>query len=95
MTRLQKHDTITRVENVAQRLFEERMLVITPKDSILHRFNQVGTFIWRLLETPKTVEEIFAAVKEHFEVVDDGQAYDEIAGFITKMKEKKLVTIQE
>jgi MoaA/NifB/PqqE/SkfB family radical SAM enzyme len=45
MMELQKNNTITRVGNVAPRLFEERMLVITSRDSILHRFNEVGILI--------------------------------------------------
>ena len=88
-----KKDKIERSQNVAQRLFEEQMLVINPKDSLLHRFNEVGTFIWQILDTPKTVEEICAAVKEHFEGVDDEQAFEDVTRFIIKLNEAKLVNI--
>ena len=88
-----KETKIERVKNVAQRLFEERMLVITPKDSLLHRFNEVGTFIWQILDTPKTVEEIYKKVKEHFEDADDEQVFEDVTDFLSKMEEKKLVTI--
>ena len=88
-----KKNKIERVENVAQRLFEEQMLVITPKDSLLHRFNEVGTFIWQILEQPKTVEEICKKVKEHFEDADDEQVFKDVTGFVAKLEEKKLVNI--
>ena len=90
---LSKKTIIERVENVAQRLFEEQMLVINPKDSLLHRFNEVGTFIWQILETPKTVEEICEKVKEHFENADEKQVFRDVTGFIAKLEEKKLVRI--
>ena len=88
-----KKDKIKRVENVAQRLFEAQMLVITPKDSLLHRFNEVGTFIWQILDTPKTVAEICTAVKEHFEGVNEEQVFKDATKFLSKMEKKKLVTI--
>lgn len=90
---ISKKNKIIRSENVAQRLFEEQMLVINPKDSLLHRFNEVGTFIWQILETPKTVEEICEKVKEHFENADEEQVFKDVTGFIIKLDEKKLVTI--
>lgn len=88
---IQKNDTIVRTDNVAQRLFEERMLVITPRDSMLHRFNEVGSFIWQVLETPKSVAEICTEIKEHFDGVDAEKLTDEIEIFIEKLKDKKLV----
>ncbi len=90
---LSEKTKIQRVENVAQRLFEEQMLVITPKDSLLHRFNEVGTYIWQILDTPKTVEDICAEVNEHFEDIDEKQIFEDITGFIAKLEEKKLVKI--
>lgn len=90
-----KETKIERVKNVAQRLFEERMLVITPKDSLLHRFNEVGTFIWQILDKPKTIEEICEAVKEHFEDVEEKQVFEDITGFIDKLNKNKLIRIIE
>ena len=90
---ISKENKIERSGNVAQRLFEEQMLVINPKDSLLHRFNEVGTFIWQILETPKTVEEICEKVKEHFKDADEEQVLKDVTGFIAKLEEKKLIAI--
>jgi len=89
----EKNAPIVRADNVAQRLFEERMLVITPRDSMLHRFNEVGTFIWQLLETPKTADEICEAIKIQFDSVDEKKLTDDITVFIEKLLEKKLVEV--
>ncbi len=88
-----KNKTFVRVDNVAQRLFEERMLVITPRDSMLHRFNEVGSFIWQVLETPRTLSEICTEIKKQFDEVDEGKLTDEIELFVRKLKDKKLVEV--
>ncbi len=91
----EKNAAIVRADNVAQRLFEERMLVITPRDSMLHRFNEVGTFIWQLLETPKTADEICEAIKTQFDGVDEEKLTDDITVFVEKLLEKKLVEVEQ
>ncbi len=92
---INKNDTIIRADNVAQRLFEERMLVITPRDSMLHRFNEVGSFIWQVLETPKHLVEICAEIREQFDEVDEEKLTDEVEIFIEKLKDNKLVEVEQ
>lgn len=84
---------ISRNEKVAQRLFEERMLVITVEDSILHRFNEVGTFIWQFLENAKSVDEICAALGNHFDEFDKKASLAEISSFVEELEKKGLVTV--
>jgi hypothetical protein len=55
---MNKKALITKAPRLAQRVFEDRMLVITVQNSKLHRFNEGGTFIWRLLDEPQSVVEI-------------------------------------
>lgn len=88
-----KNEKIVRVTNAAQRLFKDRMLVITPRDSMLQRFNEVGTAVWQILETPKTRDEICAEIKKRFDDVDDKKLTDDVDAFIEKLKEKKLVSL--
>ena len=84
---------VSRSTRIAQRLFEERMLVITAQDSRLHRFNEVGTFIWQLLERPMTVETICKAIEEHFDGFDAGKSFQEISDFLVSLEKKKCVSI--
>lgn len=86
-------DTISRSPRIAQRVFEERMLVITVDDSKLHRFNEVGTYIWQQLETPKTLREIVDLVAEHFDGCNRTTLNKELARFLEKLASKKLITI--
>jgi hypothetical protein len=87
------NDQIARVPKIAQRLFDGRMLVITPDDSRLHRFNETGTFIWQLVEKPKRVAAIAAAVVDNFDDVDEPAAMHHTLEFLTDMLAKKLVTL--
>jgi hypothetical protein len=86
-------DVVSRATRIAQRLFEERMLVITAQDSQLHRFNEVGTFIWQLLEKSMTVGAICTAVEEHFDGFDAGKSFQEISDFLVSLEKKKCVSI--
>lgn len=90
---IQPGDTVSRHDNLAQRLFEERMLVITAQDSMLHRFNEVGTFIWQLLDQPKTVGEISGALMEHFDGVDEKKLNADVAAFLEELRRKNLIDI--
>jgi hypothetical protein len=88
-----RQSKIKTIDKVAQRLFEERMLVITPQDSTLHRFNEVGTFIWQTLENPKTIEEIISRVSDHFDCDEKDQVDRDVVKFIDKLARKKVVEV--
>ena len=83
---------IQRSGQAASRLFEGQMLVITSDDSMLHRLNEVGTFIWQFLDAPRSIEEICAAIEQHFSDFDRNHNREEIIHFIVEMREKHLIT---
>jgi hypothetical protein len=85
--------TVCRAPNLAQRLFEEEMLVISSRDSMLHRFNEVGTFIWGQLEKAMTVNELLTAVANRFEGFDLKRNASEIETFLAELEKKGLVKI--
>ncbi len=70
------------------------MLVITPKDSMLHKFNAVGTFIWQFLERSHSVEEIVQGVQKHFDTNDEEAVSQDVITFIEKLCEKGLVSLK-
>jgi hypothetical protein len=86
---------VSRSPRVAHRLFEDRMLVITVDDSRLHRLNEVGTYIWGQLESPKSVRELSALVMENFSGCTKEAARTDTADFVGKMSEKGLVTLSD
>jgi hypothetical protein len=69
------------------------MLVITAKDSMLHRFNEVGTFIWQLLEKPMTAGAICTAVGRHFDGFDANEHSAELLLFLEALEKKGCVEI--
>jgi hypothetical protein len=88
------NDTISRSPRLAERLFEERMLVITPKDSMLHRLDAVGTFIWQQLESPRTGSQLIDAVAGNFDGFDKQENGPEIYAFLADIAGRGLVEIQ-
>ncbi len=94
-TALTESSTVSRSKRVAQRLFEGRMLVITVDDSKLHRFNEVGTFIWQLLGAPLSVEEMGRRVAGHFEGCSQEQAQNDVIAFVEALVQKGLVTVSK
>ena len=90
---LSSSDTVCRSDRIAQRLFDERQLVIGVDDSMLHRFNETGTFIWGLLEKPCTVGEICRAVADHFGGGTADGILADVTAFVALLKKKRLVSI--
>lgn len=85
--------TVHRSPRLAQRLFEERMLVITPKDSMLHRLDAVGTFLWQQIEEPRTIDALIEAIDDHFEGFDKKENGREIVAFLSQLAKLGLVEI--
>lgn len=90
---LSSTDSVSRSNKIAHRLFEDRMLVITARDSMLHRFNEVGTFVWQFLEKPKTVSDICSAVASHFEGFIEKKHSSDLFLFLEDLEEKSCIEI--
>lgn len=84
-------DIVIKSPKTAARLFEGRMVVITVADSMLHRLDEVGTFIWHLLEKKIPVYEICQLIQDHFEGFDAAQRSSEIMQFLETLEKKSLV----
>lgn len=82
---------IVKNPRIAARLFDERMLVITAGDSMLHRLNEVGTFIWSLLDERMSVKEIVASVETHFRKFERAKNAPEIIEFLDTLEKKGMV----
>jgi hypothetical protein len=91
---LSLNDIITKNPKIAQRLFEERMLVITAKDSMLHRFNEAGTFIWKAIDKPLSIKDICNSLDNNFNGFDVKKSLQEILEFLEALEKKNLVSIQ-
>ncbi len=58
----------------------------------IYSFNGTGTLIWKMLEAPRTLSELAAAVADEYEV-DHLQAERDVADFVQEMKSVGLVEV--
>jgi hypothetical protein len=56
--------------------------------------NEVGAFIWSLIQEPRTVEEICSAVEREFDVTHDRCAHD-LGVLIGELEANRLVAVAE
>lgn len=61
---------VKRNPKVTTRLVGDALYVFDEKRMILHTYNDLGSFIWKFLRTPKTVEQIVRRVVSVYDVAD-------------------------
>jgi DNA-binding PadR family transcriptional regulator len=61
---------------------------------MLHRFDEVGTFIWSIIDKPLYIKEICDSLEKHFNGFEIKKSLQEILDFIQALEKKGLVTIQ-
>ena len=57
--------------------------------------NVVGSYIWEVLESEHTVEEIIVSLKTQFDISESDTVQEDIISFLGNMVEKKLVLESE
>lgn len=80
---------IKRPELVTRTIAGEVVIMIPEKGRVLG-LNEVGSFIWELIDGSNSIEDIRRALCREFEV-DDTQAAVDINDFILVLKEKNLL----
>ena len=94
-----KKQILVRSQSVVARVVAGETLIVPVRAKVgdlasIYSFNGTGTLIWKLLETPRTLEEIAAAVVRAYEV-DPAQAEQDVSEFIGEMKAVGLVEIPQ
>jgi hypothetical protein len=92
--KLSVHDRVSKNEHIAQRMFDDQMLVITAKDSMLHKLDDVGTFIWSSIEKSPSIKEICELLQESFEGFDSRKNFSDVCDFVETLEKKKLVVVR-
>ena len=92
-----KLQTFVRSQSVVARVVAGETLIVPVRARVgdlasIYSFNGTGTLIWRLLESPRTVEQLAAAVAREYEI-DTAQAERDITVFVEEMKSAGLVEI--
>jgi hypothetical protein len=86
-----------RSESVVARVVAGETLIVPIRGKVgdlasIYSFNGTGTLIWKLLQSPKTLMELSAAVAQAYEV-DPTQAERDVTSFVGEMKDVGLVEV--
>jgi hypothetical protein len=92
-----KDETLVRSQAVVARVVGGETLIVPIRAKVgdlasIYSFNGTGSLIWKLLESPRTVAELAAAVAQAYEV-EPAQAEQDVASFVSEMKSVGLVEV--
>lgn len=77
--------------NISARIVDGQLIILQPGSDELLRFNEVASFIWSVLEKqPADLESLVEAIVDEFEV-DDRQAEEDLAIFLSEMQAQGLI----
>jgi len=97
MATLSKDEILVRSESVVARVVAGETLIVPIRAKVgdlasIYSFNGTGSLIWKLLESPKTVAQLAAAVAQAYEV-ELAQAERDVTNFVNEMKSVGLVEV--
>ena len=98
MATLSKDEILVRSESVVARVVAGETLIVPIRAKVgdlasIYSFNGTGSLIWKLLESPRTVEQLATAVAQAYEV-EPAQAERDATNFVNEMKSAGLVEAQ-
>jgi Coenzyme PQQ synthesis protein D (PqqD) len=94
---LVKEETFLRSQSMVARVVAGETLILPVRARVgdlasIYSFNGTGTLVWKLLESPRTVTELAAAVAQEYEV-EPSQAERDVTDFVSEMKAVGLVEV--
>ena len=69
---------------------EGRVVVVHPRARTVHELNDVGSFLWSLLENPRTIGDLVKGVTEEFDV-DEGTVVEDVESFTKELRKQNLL----
>jgi len=89
--------TFVRSQSVVARVVAGETLIVPVRAKVgdlasIYSFNGTGSLIWKLLESPRSVAQLAAAVAQEYEV-DPAQAEQDVTSFVSEMKAVGLVEV--
>ena len=67
-----------------------RVVIAAARSHSIHELNEVGSFVWEVLEEPCSVEEVARRILDEYEV-DYDRAREDAAGFVEQMRDRGLL----
>lgn len=80
-------------DNVEWKQFEDESLLINIETGFYFRLNEVGSFIWTLLDGKHSNKEIIRGIFEEFDVQIE-KAKSDFGSFIKELLDEKLIVIK-
>lgn len=74
----------------AWRELDGQIMLVTPADATLHLLNDVGSFIWKQLDAPRSTGELAAALCAEYEV-DEDTARRDVTDFLDEILGKDML----
>ena len=84
---------ITRNIEIITNEIDDEILMMSIEDGKYYGLNPVGSEIWKLIEEPKTIEEIIPALMEIFDI-DEETCSKESLDFIESMIKNNIILIE-
>ena len=90
---------IVRSQSVVSRFVAGETLIVPVRGKVgdlasIYSFNETGSLIWKLLETPRTIQELVDAVTQEFEVEPERGEQD-VKQFVNEMLSAGLAEVPE
>jgi len=97
VTAMFKQQSFVRSQSVVARVVAGETLIVPVRARVgdlasIYSFNGTASVIWKLLESPKTVAELAAAVAEEYDV-EPSRVERDVTEFVDEMKAVGLVEV--
>lgn len=86
-----------RSQSVVARVVAQETLIVPIRGRVgdlasIYRFNVTGTLVWKLLESPRKIEELAAAVANEYEI-ELADAQQDVENFVSELQSVGLVDV--
>ena len=83
-----------RTPDLLSTMTEDGTVIVSPDDGRLSVLNEVGAFIWEMIDGQRSIEAIVQGVVDTFDV-SSAQARQDVQTFMAALTERQLVTRKE
>lgn len=94
VTSLTNSTTVATTDDALSTTIDNETVILHASEGKYYGLNDVGTFIWELLEEPRTIDAICTAVTEEYDVESE-RCKEDINEMISELAAKGLVTLSE
>jgi hypothetical protein len=79
-----------RSDQLLSRIMDDGTVIVSPVDGQLTVLNDVGSFVWELIDGQQSVTAIIQLVGAHFQVSRD-QAQSDVLAFLETLEQRGLI----